>query len=140
MVSLLLTFNKYTPSGNLSFSIHLFYDSKYNYSEWMQACIRTFKKKQTKNERRKENHRKTTNYFIMQYKRFCNVGCAISWYHAAIKKWSEKLVFVTGPKAKKYSVFGTNNYSKIRIYTVLNILSGECNFEISVLRYCKRLS
>ena len=43
-------------------------------------------------------------------------------------------------KAKKYSVFGTNNYSKIRTYTVLNILSGECNFEISVLRYCKRLS
>ena len=36
----------------------------------MQACIRAFKKKQTKNERRKENHRKTTNYFIMQYKRF----------------------------------------------------------------------
>ena len=32
-------------------------------------------------------------------------------------------------------MFGTNNSYKIRACTVLNILSRECNFEISGLRY-----
>ena len=41
---------------------------------------------------------------------------------------------------QKNIFFGTNNCSKIRTYTVLNTLSGECNFEISGLRYCKTLS
>ena len=42
-------------------------------------------------------------------------------------------------KHRKYSINCTNNYSKIRAYTVLHTLSGDCNFEISGLRYCKRL-
>ena len=67
VVSLLLTFNKYTASGVLSFSIHHFYVSKYNQWEWTQVYIRTFEKKQTKNERWKENHRRKTNYFIGKY-------------------------------------------------------------------------
>ena len=50
VVSLLLTFNKYAASGG------------------------TFEKKQTKNEYRKENHRRKTNCFIGKYAtsvRFC---------------------------------------------------------------------
>ena len=35
---------------------------------------------------------------------------------------------------------GSNDCSKIRTYTVLNTLSGDCNFEISGLKYCKTLS
>ena len=66
-VSLLLTFTKNTASGVLSFSIHHFYVSKYNQWERTQVYIRTFKKKQTKNERWKENHRKKRNYFIGMY-------------------------------------------------------------------------
>ena len=51
MVSLLLTFIKYTASGVLTFSIlkmhlHHFYVSKYNQWEWTQIYIRTFAKKQ----------------------------------------------------------------------------------------------
>ena len=63
VVSFLLTFNKHTASGVLSFSIHHFYVSKYSQWKWTQVYIRTFEKKQTKNERWKENHRKT-NYFF----------------------------------------------------------------------------
>ena len=33
-----------------------------------------------------------------------------------------------------------NNCSKIRTYTVLNTLSGNCNFGTSGLKYCKTLS
>ena len=66
VVSLLLTFNKYTASGVLS-SIHHFYVLKYNQWEWTQVHIETFEKKQTKNERWKENHRRKTNYFIGKY-------------------------------------------------------------------------
>ena len=33
-------------------------------------------------------------------------------------------------KPKKYSIFCVNNCSKIRTYTVLNTLPGDCNFEI----------
>ena len=55
-------------------------------------------------------------------------------------KWSVKWTFVTGRKNKKYTIFGTNNCSKIRTYTVLNPVSKECNFEISGLRYWKTLS
>ena len=54
LVSLLLTFNKFTALGVLSFSIHHFYVSQYNQCEWTQVYIRTFEKKQTKNERWKE--------------------------------------------------------------------------------------
>ena len=39
VVSLLLTFNKHTASGNLSFLIHQFYVSKYNQWEWTQVFI-----------------------------------------------------------------------------------------------------
>ena len=70
VVSLLLNFNKYTASGVLSFSIHHFYGSKCNQWKWTQVCIRTFEKKQTKNERWKENHRRKTNYF---YWKICKV-------------------------------------------------------------------
>ena len=35
-----------------------------------------------------------------------------------------------------YSIFYTNNSSNIRTYTVLNTLSGDFKFAISVLRYC----
>ena len=45
MVSLMLTFNKYTTLRVLSFSIHHFYGSIYNQSEWTQVCIRKFGKK-----------------------------------------------------------------------------------------------
>ena len=37
---------------------------------------------------------------------------------------NQKLVFVTGRKYEKYSVFGINNFSKIRTCAVLNTLSG----------------
>ena len=66
VMSLLLTFNKYTALGVFSFSIHHFYVSKYNQWEWTQVYIRT-EKKQTKNERWKENHRRKTNYFDGKY-------------------------------------------------------------------------
>ena len=64
VISLLLTFNKYTALGVSSFSIHHFYVSKYNQWEWTQVYIRTFKKKQTKNERWKENHRKKETIWL----------------------------------------------------------------------------
>ena len=67
VVSILLTFNKYTASAVLSFSIPHFYVSKYNQWECTQVYIRTLEKKQTKNERWKENHRRKTNYFIGKY-------------------------------------------------------------------------
>ena len=38
-------------------------------------------------------------------------------------------------KTKKYSIFCANNWSKIRTYTVPNTLSGDCNVEVSGLRY-----
>ena len=61
-------------------------------------------------------------------------------WKVGVYKWSEKWVFVTDRKNKKNSIFGTNDCSKIRAYTVLNTPSGECSFEISKLRYCKKLS
>ena len=54
VVSLLLTFNKYTVSGVLSFSIHYFYVSKYNQWEWTQMCIRTFEKERKKEKKKKK--------------------------------------------------------------------------------------
>ena len=50
VVSLLLTFNKYTASGVLSFSVHYFYISKSNQWEWTQVYIRTSANKQIQNE------------------------------------------------------------------------------------------
>ena len=43
-------------------------------------------------------------------------------------------------KQKKYCIFCTNNFSKIRTYEVLNTLPGDCDFEISGLGYFERLS
>ena len=48
-------------------------------------------------------------------------------------KWSGKWVFVTGHKNKKYSIFGTNNWSKIMTYTLLNTASEECNLNGEIL-------
>ena len=45
VVSLLLTFNKDTASGNLSFLIHQFYVSKYNQWEWTQVFINIWEQK-----------------------------------------------------------------------------------------------
>ena len=39
-VSLLITLNKHTTSGVLSFSIHHFYGLKYNQWQWTQVYIR----------------------------------------------------------------------------------------------------
>ena len=61
VVSLLVTLNKYTALGVLSFSMYHFCVSKYSQS------MRTFEKKQTKNKGRKENHRRKTDYFIAKY-------------------------------------------------------------------------
>ena len=44
------------------------------------------------------------------------------------------------PQKQKHSIFCSNNFSKIRAYTMLNTLFGDCNLEISGLRYWKRLS
>ena len=65
-----------------------------------------------------------------------------------LKKMIWKCVFVNDLESgclwlateTKNSIFGTTNGSKIRTCTVLNILFGECNFEISGLEYCKTLS
>ena len=52
----------------------------------------------------------------------------------------EKGCLTQAAKTKKYSIFGTNDCSKIRTNTVLNTLFGECNFEIFELKYFKTLS
>ena len=59
-MSLLVTFNKNTALGVLSFSIHHFC-SIYNRSELTQVCIIKFEKK---NERWKKNHGRETNNLI----------------------------------------------------------------------------
>ena len=51
------------------------------------------------------------------------------------KKWYAKAA-----KTKEYSILGTYKCSKLTTYTDLYTLSGEFNFEISWLRYCKTLS
>ena len=51
VVSLLLSFNKHTASGVSSFAIHDSYVSKHNQWDLTQVCIRTFEKKQIKNNR-----------------------------------------------------------------------------------------
>ena len=42
---------------------------------------------------------------------------------------------------KKFSTFGTNNFSQVRTYAVVNALSRECNFWIKILQntFLKRL-
>ena len=92
VVSLLLTFDKYTASVVLLFSIHDFYVSKCNLSEWRQVCIRKFEKKQTKNERRKENHRRKTNYF----RKACNVLGKI--LYCILNRHFSKHFFTTGKR------------------------------------------
>ena len=52
----------------------------------------------------------------------------------------EKGCLTQAAKTKKCSIFGTNDCSKIRTYTVLNTLFEECNFEIFELKYFKTLS
>ena len=41
------------------------------------------------------------------------------------------------PQKLENTAFLAQNLSRIRTYTVLNTLSGDCNFDISGLKYCK---
>ena len=108
-------------------------------SQWTQVCIRTIEKKQTKNERWKENHWRKTNYFIGKYAtsyvRFYNVGFKIfknfkilkyfiMWdvqpqYYVAIKKWSGKWVFVTGVKFLRFMKKEKQNTTTILLHKLL---------------------
>ena len=66
MVSLLLTFNKYTASGILCFSIHHFmFQNIISGSE--HKCTSEHLRRIKKNERWKENYRRITNHFIGKY-------------------------------------------------------------------------
>ena len=51
----------------ISGSENKFHVSKYNQWESKQVLIRTFEKKQTKNEDWEKNHRRKTNFFIGKY-------------------------------------------------------------------------
>ena len=136
-MSLFVTFNKYTPYGVSSFSIHHFHVSIWNQLEWKQVYIRTFERKQTKKERRKENHRRKTNCFFFKV---CNVLSkilhyirkyfvsdvqphSITWrskmiWKASVRKWSGKWVFVTGRKDKEYNILLQKTFQKKIMHNV----------------------
>ena len=110
VVSLLLTFNKYTASGVLSFSIHHFYVSKCNQGEWTQVCIRTFEKKQTKNERWKKNHRRKTNYFCWKV---CSVLGKIFYCNRKyFIMWTPNLIVLRGDQERIWKLGVCNKPQK----------------------------
>ena len=68
VVSLLLTFKKYTGWGVLSFSIHHFCFNIQ--SVGVKKSVDHSRKNKLRNERWKENHKRKINYFILKYVTF----------------------------------------------------------------------
>ena len=79
-VSLLPTFNKYAASGVLSFSMHHFYVSKYIQWERTQVYVRTFDKKQTKNEKNNMPQKKSKLFYRKVWNVFGKIFYCIRKY------------------------------------------------------------